>query len=89
MSGRPQPWWLFRSVRQTQRRRTWQLIGIEMTNKRRSLATFSPGSQTPFGNRIRETPFCRTRFRVTPGRETEFPEVRSQTEFGNEGSGRK
>jgi len=31
-----------------------------------------------------ETPFCRTCFRVMPGRETEFPEMRTQTEFGNE-----
>jgi hypothetical protein len=37
-----------------------------------------PRSQTPFGNAAWETPF-RAR------RETEFPGLRSQTEFGNEG----
>src|SRR5438046_2916030 len=41
----------------------------------------SPRSQTPFGNALCETPF---RERTLP-EETEFPAVRSQTEFGNEG----
>src|SRR5262249_45090766 len=50
-----------------------------------------PRSQTPFGNASRETPFPETfdadrelRSRLQPIRETEFPDVRSQTEFGNE-----
>jgi hypothetical protein len=59
------------------------------------LAVF-PRSQTPFGNATLETPFramnlgsARHPFRLTGNsppraRETEFREVRSQTEFGNE-----
>jgi hypothetical protein len=54
-----------------------------------------PRSQTPFGNALRETPYHENvvgslilaktvMLAESTNRETEFPVVRSQTEFGNE-----
>ncbi len=47
---------------------------------------FPSGSQTPFGNRLRETLFRVCLPRSGGRRETEFRGQRSQTEFGNEKS---
>ncbi len=43
-----------------------------------------PRSQTPFGNAVRETLFRVSLDDVESRRETEFREVGSQTEFGNQ-----
>ncbi len=43
-----------------------------------------PRSQTLFGNAVRETPFRAALDSVGNRRETEFREVGSQTEFGNQ-----
>src|SRR5579884_1632315 len=48
-------------------------------------ATAIPRSQTPFGNAVRETPFRVSLPGVASRRETEFREIGSQTEFGNQG----
>jgi len=43
-----------------------------------------PRSQTLFGNAVRETPFRDSCADAQSRRETEFREIGSQTEFGNQ-----